>query len=172
MAYIPEDAKWFLAGLVEEIRVQGHKRNIVHINYVLIRARTPAEAYRKAVMLGKKARQSYQNPQGKTVSHRFLGLHNLDAIFDPLEHGCEIMFVERLGMSKGGLRKLVRKKKELEAFLPIRRRRGRPDYSSKEIMDVVIEQFRKANCAAQPPPPKRRPARRQSDRRRRRAGGR
>jgi hypothetical protein len=139
MAYIPKNANWFLAQHVEEIQVQGKKQNIVHINYVLIEAKTPTEAYRKAVSLGKGGNSNYKNPEGKKVTIRFLGLRDLDVIHDPLEHGCEIMFSERLGVSKAGLRKLVRKKYELEAFLPIRGRRGRPDYSSKEIMDQVAK---------------------------------
>lgn len=42
MAYVPEDAEWFIASLVVEIRVAGHKRNIVHINYVIVRAKSQA----------------------------------------------------------------------------------------------------------------------------------
>jgi hypothetical protein len=137
MAYIPKDVEWFLAELVVEIRVESYKRNIVHINYGLIRARTPERAYREALKLGKRANRTYENPNGKSVTHRFLGLRNVDAIFEPLEHGCEIMFVERVGMNAASIRKLVRSKRELEAFLPIRNRKGRPDYSSKEIMDMV-----------------------------------
>jgi hypothetical protein len=145
MAFIPEDAEWFLAQHVEEIRVQRHTRNIVHINYVLIRAKTPNEAYRKAIELGKEANMTYKNRAGETVTIRFLGLRNLGVIQDSLEHGCEIMFFEHLGMTKARIRKLVRKKKELEAFLPIRKRPGRPDYASKKIMDLVSEQLAKTN---------------------------
>jgi hypothetical protein len=137
MAYIPKDVEWFIAQLVVEIRVQRSRRNIVHINYVLIRAKTPEQAYREAMKLGKDSNQTYKNPRGKVVTHCFLGLRNLDAIFDTLEHGCEIMFVERLGMSASGTRKLVRPKRDLEAFRPIRERKGRPDYSSGEIMKIV-----------------------------------
>jgi len=116
MAYIPKNAQWFLAEHVEEIRVQGHKRNLVHINYVLIQSKTPTEAYRKAVELRKRGNMRYKNPDGKFVTSRFLGLRILDVIHDALEHGCEIMFSERLGITRAGLRKLVRKKEELEAF--------------------------------------------------------
>jgi hypothetical protein len=143
MAYVPKDAEWFLAQLVEEFRIEGHKRNVVHINYVLIQAKKPAEAYRKALELGKSSNNRWMNPKGEEVIHRFLGLRDLDVIHGPLEHGCEFMFIERLGMSRAGVRKLARKKSELEAFLPIRRRRGRPDYSSKEIMDMVAERIKK-----------------------------
>jgi hypothetical protein len=141
MAFIPKDAQWFLAQHVEEIRMQKHKRNVVHINFVLIRATTPEEAYRKAIELGKRGNARYKNPNGETVTIRFLGLRDLDVIHDSLEHGCEIMFSERLGMTKTGIRKLLRKKAELAAFLPIRNRPGRPSYASKEIMDEVAKRL-------------------------------
>jgi len=143
MAYVPQDAEWFLAQLVEEFRVEGHRRNVVHINYVLIKARTPPEAYRKAMQLGKRANSKWRNPKGELVTHRFLGLRELDVIHDRLEHGGEIMFDERLGMTGANTRKLVRKRLELEAFLPIRSRPTRPDYSSKEIMDKVAEELKR-----------------------------
>jgi hypothetical protein len=172
MAHIPEDVQWFLADLVEEIRVQGRKRNVVHINYVLVRANTRAEAYREAVKLGKRANQSYRNSEGKIVTHRFLGLHDLDAIFEPLEHGCEIMFTERIGLSAAGLRRLIRKKQELEAFLPIRPRRGRPDYSSQEIIDIAEGEPTKPKTAEPSSVPNRRPAHSRSIRASRKGGGR
>lgn len=139
MAYIPDDAEWFIAQLVEEFRVEGSRRNAVHINYVLIEARTPGEAYRKAIQLGRQADSTYENPEGKKVVHRFVGLRDLDVIYFPIEHGCEILFEERLGVGPAALRKLVRRKAQLEAFrpVPLRGPAGRPDYSSKEIMDLV-----------------------------------
>ncbi|MDB6055816.1 MAG: hypothetical protein JWN25_3339 [Verrucomicrobiales bacterium] len=142
MAYIPKGAQWFLGQHVEEIRVQKHKRSVVHINYVLIQAKTPNEAYRKAMELGKQANAKYKNRAGETVTIRFLGLRNLDVIHDTLEHGCEIMFSERVGMTKAGIQKLVRKKEELELFLPVRKQPTVPDYASKTIMDEVARQLR------------------------------
>lgn len=127
----------FLAELVEEIRVEGHRRNIVHINYVLIHANSPEQAYKKAIERGKQSNCDYLNPAGEAVRGRFRGLRNLDVIHDPLEDGCEIMFVEKLGVATHGMPKLIRKKHQLEVFLPIRTRKGRPDYSSKEIMDEI-----------------------------------
>ena len=47
------------------------------------------------------------------------------------------MFIEKLGVTEKGIKKLVRPKRNLEVFLPIRDRPGRPNYSSKEIMDMV-----------------------------------
>jgi hypothetical protein len=143
MAYIPKDAEWFLAQLVTEIRVGGSKRNVVHIDYVIIRAKTPQTAFARAMALGKRGTMTYKNESGETVKLRFRGLRDLDVIHDPLEDGCEIMFLEKLGMTEKGIKKLVRVKKDLEIFQPIRERKGRPDYSSKEIMDEVRRQLGK-----------------------------
>ena len=137
MAYVPKNPEWFLANLVREIRVVGSRRNIVHIDYVLIRATSPQLAFKRARTLGKRGNISYKNEKGKEVTIRFRGLRNLDVIHDPLEDGCEIMFVEKLGVSEQGIRRLVRPKQQLEVFMPIRKRRGRPNYSSKAIMDEV-----------------------------------
>lgn len=147
MAYVPRDAEWFLAQLVEKLQIQGRKRNAVHINYVLIRASTPSEAYQKAIELGRRANGTWKNPDGRRVQRRFVGLRDLDVICEPLEQGCEIMSVERLGLSRTGLRKLVRKKSELEVFLPIRPRRGRPDYSSKEILEMAAKEIKSEKTA-------------------------
>jgi|SRR4051794_36582348 hypothetical protein len=143
MAYVPKDAEWFLAQLVTEIRVAGSKRNIVHIDYVIIRATSPLTALARARALGKRRTMSYKNESGRTVQMRFRGLRDLDVIYDPLENGCEIMFIEKLGMTEKGIKKLLRPKKDLEVFQPIRGRQGRPDYSSKEIMDEVRRQLGK-----------------------------
>jgi Domain of unknown function (DUF4288) len=151
MSYTPKDAHWFIGQLVEEFRVEGSKRNAVHINSVLIEASSPEQAYQKAVELGRQANNEYENPEGKKVVHRFAGLRNLDVIYFPIEHGCEIMFEERLGVGPAALRKLVRKKNDLEAFrpVPLRRPRGRPNYSSKEIMGIVGTEMSRRKGAEQ-----------------------
>jgi hypothetical protein len=141
MAHVPDDAEWFLAQVVEEIRVAGSKRNVVHINYVIIRADSPEAAYDRAMALGKQGETSYVNELGKRVTIRFRGLRDLDVIYEPLEDGCEIMYAEKLGVSPKGIRRLVRPKKELEVFLPIRERPGRPNFSSKDIMDEVYRRL-------------------------------
>lgn len=143
MAYVPDDAHWFLATMVEEIRVEGSKRNVVHINYVIIEADSPEDAYQRAIKMGKQAKQSYVNERGKKVTVRFRGLRNLDVIYEPLEHGCEIMFREKLGVSESAIRKLLASKKQLELFRPIRNRPGRPDYASKEIMEECYRELAK-----------------------------
>ena len=124
MAYVPCNAEWFFAQIVLEIRVAGSKRNVVHVNYVLVHASSPKDAFKRAMSMGKQGNSSYVNELGKRVTIRFRGLRDLDVIHDPLEDGCEIMYGERLGMTERSLRKLVRPKRQLEVFLPIRERRG------------------------------------------------
>jgi hypothetical protein len=144
MAYIPKEAEWFIADLVEEIRIQGSKRNAVHINTLLIRANTPNKAYKKAIKFGKESNIKYINTDGNNVTIRFLGLRNLDVIHDPLKDGCEITYEERIGLTKAGLKKLIKRKEELEAFLPVRPDpRNVPNYASKEIFAKLFKELLK-----------------------------
>jgi hypothetical protein len=55
MAYIPEDAEWFLADLVVEFIIgdEDEEDRVVHINIVLVAANSAEEAYEKALELGK-----------------------------------------------------------------------------------------------------------------------
>src|SRR5580658_4503571 len=98
MAYIPESAKWYLAEIVEQITVEGDPRNVVHTNLVLVRADSPDEAYQKAIELGTAGDASFENPDGKWVTFRFRGLHDLNVIYDELEDGAELDCSENIGM--------------------------------------------------------------------------
>jgi hypothetical protein len=53
MAFIPKDAIWYIADILEEIRVSGYKSSSLHINTILIRASSPEDAYKKANAIGK-----------------------------------------------------------------------------------------------------------------------
>lgn len=145
MAYIPKDAKWWIAELVEEIRVQGEKQNVVHLNTLLIRADSPDEAYERALELGRAGNTQYENPARRKVRIRFRGISHLDVIHDELEHGAELWFDEKRGVSEDRIRHRLKRKHELEAFLPpgyMRKRfRARPDYSSREVLEEVKRRF-------------------------------
>ena len=41
MGYIPPDAKWYLAEIVQQISVEGDPRRVVHTNLVLVRGDCP-----------------------------------------------------------------------------------------------------------------------------------
>ncbi len=52
MGFIPADARWYLADVVLEHRVEGGTENLVYVNTHLIEASSPDAAYDKAVALG------------------------------------------------------------------------------------------------------------------------
>lgn len=134
MAYIPQGAHWFVAELLLEITVQGDTRNVLHSNLTLIHAASPDEAYDKAIQLGRDAQAEYPNPASKNVRTVFRGISQLNVIYDRLEHGAELLFNERLGVSEEEIERLIPSKQSLAVFKPIEPTRG-PDYSSREILE-------------------------------------
>lgn len=134
MGHIPENATWYVAELIMELAVDGDPRNVVHKNLVLIEAKSPEDAYRKALELGKAGENSYNNPEGKLVTVKFRGLGHLDVILDALEHGAEIQFEEHVGVSADQIKSWIRRKEELNVFVPIEQSSA-PDYSSAEVMN-------------------------------------
>jgi uncharacterized protein DUF4288 len=143
MAYIPAKAKWYIAQLVHEITVESAKQNVVHINYHLVHADSPEDAYEKAQALGAHEQISYANPSGRRVRIQFHGVRQLNVIYEELKDGAEILFEERIGLSEGEIKHLLRSKSQLAVFKPIRRRQG-PDYSSNDVMIVVSEMAKRS----------------------------
>jgi hypothetical protein len=142
MGYIPPEAKWYVAELIDEITVEGDLRNLVHRNLTLIRADSPEEAYEEAMQQGERAQCDYENPAGQRVRIRFHGLGALNVIYDELGHGTELLYEERIGVSGEEIAAWVRPKEQLAVFRPIQSTMG-PDYSSKEVVDAAEELLRK-----------------------------
>jgi hypothetical protein len=138
MAYIPKDSERYVAEIVEEIRVEGDLRNVIHRNLLLINAHSPDEAYARAVGLGKEGETEYENPAGKNVVIKFRGLAALSVIHDKLEHGAELRYSEDIGVSETKIAELVRAKEQLSVFRDIEASNG-PDYACKEIVDEGLE---------------------------------
>jgi hypothetical protein len=138
MAFMPRDAKWYVADLVVRIRVEGDRRTVVHVNTHLIRADSPAEAYEKARALGRQSETSYLNPRGRKVAVAFLGLSELNVVHEALEDGAELAYTERIGLSNAETRKLVRARSRLAVFAPLPRRAKPPDYASAEVLAEVV----------------------------------
>jgi hypothetical protein len=140
MGYIPESAKWYLAEIVLQITVEGDPRNVVHTNLVLVRADSPEEAYQKALELGAAGDQFYENPDGKRVTFRFRGLHDLNVIHDDLEHGAELIYSEDLDLDESAIREWVAPKEELGVFRPITPSTG-PNYASRDVMEEAYRRL-------------------------------
>jgi|SRR5579872_4452713 len=136
MSFVPKDAEWYVAELVEELIVADDPRNAVWRNLTLVQANSPDEAYEKALDLGRSGDTEYLNSAGKLVTIRFRGLSFLDVVHDPLEHGAELMFQSNVGISAEGLRELLRSKEELQVFRPISSLDG-PDVVSRDIISEL-----------------------------------
>ena len=144
MAFIPKDAKWYLAEILELITVEGDPRSVLHTNLVLIRANSPDEAYERAMESGRDGESSYENPADKLVQIKFLGLQNLYVTYEDLEHGAELLYTEEIGLSDNEIQERVRKKDELAVFQPVEPSSA-PNYTSKEIVrkayDLMAKRF-------------------------------
>jgi hypothetical protein len=144
--------RWYVADLVMEITISGASRNVVHRNLFLLSASSPDEAYQKALQLGTRSEQSYENPQGQRVDHKFRGIAKLDSTVDgTLEDGSELDFVEHLGIPEEQLRRWIGPKESLGAFFKFDPgRRFDPDYRSGEIMRQVAEALGDPNPDTKP----------------------
>jgi Domain of unknown function (DUF4288) len=136
MGDVPGDARWFLADLVVEHRIEGDPRNVVHINTVLVRAGSAEDAYSKALALGEEEKAEYENTDGRMVTVLFRGLGNLFDTYEGLEHGSELIYSEEIGLPEEQVMELVSSKESLAVFTdrpPI----GGPNYMPKEIYQVI-----------------------------------
>jgi Domain of unknown function (DUF4288) len=149
MAFIPADAKWYVATLVVEILVENDQRNVVHENTFLIRADSPDEAYERSMELGGQHSHEDVNLSGGKVVVRFRGISHLAVVHDELEHGAELWWSEHVGISASEVQALIPPKQDLSVFAPIGKREG-PDYSSREIMAEVAEILAKRKGGAEP----------------------
>ena len=139
MAYIPKDAKWYVAELVMECRIEGESRNVVHVDIVLVRADSPEEAFEKAEQLGREGEVLYLNPVNQRTVWLYRGLRDLNVIHDELEHGAELMFEERINISEGAVQEMITTKSQLNLFRPDKQRDpSRPNYGCKEIMEEAL----------------------------------
>jgi hypothetical protein len=142
MGFIPRNAKWYIADIIEEIHVDGDRRNVVHINRLLVRADSPNEAYARSLRLGNDCNLTYKNQQDKNVLIKFRGLRDLSVIHDRLDHGAELSYREEVGVSEKKIKGWIRTKKELSIFAPIQESTG-PDYADGEIMRELAKRFPK-----------------------------
>jgi hypothetical protein len=148
MAYVPEDAKWYLAEIVEEIKVEGASTNVVHNDLVLIHASSPEEAYEKAIAKGEEANITYENTEGQAVTVTFRGLSELNVILDELEDGAEIAYEEMEDLSEEEIQEMLPPKEELGVFQVDEADSSTPEsltpnYTSKDVMDEVMRIIQK-----------------------------
>jgi hypothetical protein len=118
MGNVPRNAEWYLAELVMEITIAKAKKNVVHRNLTLVEAKSPKQAYAKAMRLGREAQTTYDNPAGRRVRHKFRGVSRLEVIVCGIGDGAEIGFREDIGVPSCEIEAWVPPKGQLEAFRP------------------------------------------------------
>jgi hypothetical protein len=126
-------AMWYVAEIVERIRVEGDPRAVVHVNFCLVEAADASTPYSKACALGRTHEMEYRNPVGKRVVIKFLGLRELNVVHDLLEDGAELLYSEYIGLSDSESRALVRPRSRLAPFRPRRPSPG-PNYGDRDIL--------------------------------------
>ena len=127
MGFIPVDARWYLADVVIEHRLDGDADNLVYVNTHLIEAGSPDVAYDKAVVLGRGEEREYENTDGRLVRVLFRGLRELNVIHEPLEDGAELMYTEDIDVPEEQLREWGRPRERLGVFHPIEARTAGPN---------------------------------------------
>jgi hypothetical protein len=70
MGFLAKVAKWYLADIVEEIRVEGDRRNVVHTNLILVRADSPNEAYAELGFAQSKIRRFRSGTSASRLDYR------------------------------------------------------------------------------------------------------
>ena len=115
---------WWIASYLErfeyddEDRRQLNRRCLAWENTILVKARNRHEAWRKAMARGRLGDRSQARnvTSGRTGVWRFEGLTSLLPIYDRLEDGAELLWVEHAGRTVRSIRALVKPKRLLEAF--------------------------------------------------------
>lgn len=114
---------WWIASYIERAawddapRLSGSARCTAWENTIILKAKTRESAYSKAVKLGAASKSTFSDPSGtRTGRWIFEGLTSLLPIYDDLQDGTEILWVDHSGRTLKKLRALVKKKSELEVF--------------------------------------------------------
>ncbi|MEW6194222.1 MAG: DUF4288 domain-containing protein [Bacteroidota bacterium] len=141
MGYIPQDAKWYIAEIIVEIKIENEPRNVVQTNIILIYADSPEAAYKNAIELGKEHEMVYENSENNFVTIKFRGLRDLNVIHDPLEHGGELIFKENIAMTEDEIQSMISPREKLGIFSNNECPANKPNYLSKEILKKILDKL-------------------------------
>ena len=130
---------WWIASYLERFEYYDedtrnlNRRCKAWENTILVKARDRNEAWRKAMAQGRlsEGNQASDSETGRKGVWRFEGLTSLLPIYEELEDGAEILWVEHAGRSVRSVRALVKRKRDLAVFddsksSQVARRRGSP----------------------------------------------
>jgi hypothetical protein len=153
VAFIPKEARWYLADIILEHTIEGDPRNVVHTNIHLVEAESPEQAYDKALALGQASVMEYTNTDGRNFRVVFRGLRQLNVIHDELEDGAELTYKESVGVPEDELRGWVTPKEQLHVFAPIEPKTGCPNYFPESYMRMLEDKgFRREDVLGEEVP--------------------
>ncbi len=117
-------AGWYIASYIQRIdpvaayeaEDSSHEPWAVWENRILIRASTPEEALRRTREHLADVGHDYKNPDGVLLRDTVVGLTSLLPIYDDLEDGNEIEWIDRTGETVMEMSDRVRDDSALEAF--------------------------------------------------------
>lgn len=128
---IQNDGDWWLASIC--IRIEplgsdphdGSTRRRTWVNHHLIHAKTLAEAYDKAVQVGKKQVRRYKAGRG-WMKHRFVGIWDILDIWDDIADGEEVFYTDYRSMTaRVAKRRCVSKRQAIADYTsPIAQKAG------------------------------------------------
>lgn len=123
---------WWIASYVERFEYHDEPKNklnrscLAWENTILVKARNRHEAYRKAVAHGRLSGGSEAwNTSGRKGVWRYEGLTNLLPIYERLEDGAELLWVEHVGRTVKSIRSLVKSERTLAVFNDTDQNEGR-----------------------------------------------
>jgi hypothetical protein len=114
--WLPENVQWFIAIVIEELRIVETGNNVVWKNFHLVRADNPETAYQKALKIGNELQNEYKNPENQTVRSIFRGIAELLPVYEELEDGAEILYESEENVSEEQIRLMTPSKDELAIF--------------------------------------------------------
>jgi len=82
MSDSPENARWFIAELIEELILSGNVRNVVHRKTRVIFADSHQDAFEKALALSTEHEPSYLNQKHDAPQTRYWSFHELNLLSD------------------------------------------------------------------------------------------
>ena len=113
-----QTSRWYVAHVLErfetkdEDRGNRKRRCVAYENVILIQAASAKEAYDKAIQFGK-----YHSPcvdsKGKMGKWILEGLTSLLPVYEDLEDGAEIEWIDHTGKSVSTIKRMVLTKREL-----------------------------------------------------------
>jgi len=119
---IKNNGDWFLADIVERAEMVGddktnpNRRCLTWTNTVLIQALSISEAYDKAIMIGRKNySMRYKAASGRICNWKVLGLSSLVPIYEDIEDGAELGFVDEGAIAAKTSERMIKSKKEILA---------------------------------------------------------